>query len=313
MAEHIGIDVGGTFIKAGLVAGDGSIIDSVKLPTDVQGGVEAVEARILEAVEGLESGTLESAALSLSKGPSRTGTIGIGLPGIVDPREGVVRLSPNIPCWNDYPARERLGRLLGTVVRVENDANCAALAEAWLGAGRDLESFLLVTLGTGVGGGVFLSGRLWRGDGGRGGEVGHVVVDPDGLPCGCGARGCLETVSSSTAILREARRAGLKGNVEDLAGRARDGGHDESILFERAGRALGIALAAWLNIIDVHAIIVAGGMQPVLDLLEGPARAEIASRAYGLDVGAVRLLGATFGEDAGIVGAVRLAAGFPSP
>ncbi len=295
MTGTIGIDVGGTFIKAGLVAGDGTIIERVKLPTDVEAGAPAIEKRILEAVERI--GT-----------DARSGRIGIGLPGIVDSPDGVVRLSPNIPCWTDYPARERLGRVLGTGVCVENDANCAALAEAWIGAGRGLESFLLVTLGTGVGGGVFLSGRLWRGEGGRGGELGHVVVDPGGLVCGCGARGCLETVSSSTAILREARSAGLEGGVEELAGRARAGGRDESLLFERAGRGLGIALACWLNILDVRSIIIAGGMRPAFDLIEPAARAEIASRAYGLDEGRVRMLEATLGEDAGIAGAARLAA-----
>ncbi len=294
MTETIGIDVGGTFVKAGLVSGDATILERVKLPTDVEAGAPAIEARILEAVESI--GT-----------DARRRRIGIGLPGIVEPRAGVVRVSPNIPCWVDYPAVERLGLVLGTQVCVENDANCAALAEAWAGAGRGIDSFLLVTLGTGVGGGVVLSGRLWRGDGGRAGELGHVVVDPGGRPCGCGARGCLETVSSSTAILREARGAGLEGDVEDLARRARDGGRRESRLFERAGRALGIALTCWLNVLDVHAIIIAGGMRPAFDLLEPAVRAEIASRAYGLDESRVRLVGATLGEDAGIVGAARLA------
>jgi glucokinase len=292
VSDTIGIDVGGTFVKAGLVSGDGSIVRRVKMPTDVDGGVDAIEARIHEAVEELQAAGC---------------TIGVGLPGIVDPREGVVRISPNIPCWTDYPARRRLGELLGSEPCVENDANCAAVAEAWIGAGRGIESFLLVTLGTGVGGGVILSGELWRGDAGRAGEIGHVVVDPEGRPCGCGSRGCLETVSSSTAILREAAGAGLKGGVEDLARRARRGGLEESRLFEAAGRGLGIALASWLNILDVHAVIVAGGMQPTLDLIEPPLRSEMRVRAYGLDGSGVRLLGSTLGEDAGIVGAARLA------
>lgn len=292
MSDTIGIDVGGTFIKAGLVSGDGSIVRRVKLPTDVDGGVEAIESRILQAARDLRASV---------------GTVGIGLPGIVDPREGIVRISPNIPCWTDYPARQRLGDLLGTRPVVENDASCAAVAEAWIGAGRGLDSFLLVTLGTGVGGGVILSGELWRGDAGRGGEIGHVVVDPDGHPCGCGSRGCLETVSSATAILREAAAAGLQGDVEELARRAREGCRDESRLFDGAGRGLGIALAAWLNILDVHAVVVAGGMQPALDLLEPALRSELQVRAYGLDARDVRMLGSTLGEDAGIVGAARLA------
>ena len=294
MADAIGIDVGGSFIKAGLVSPDGTVTRRVKLPSDVPSGVAAIEERIRDAVEDLES---------------KTSAIGIGLPGIVDPEDGTVRFSPNIPCWRDYPARERIGRVLERNVVVENDASCAALGEARFGAGRGLSSFLLVTLGTGVGGGVVLSGEIWRGEGGRGGEVGHITVDPAGEPCGCGSRGCLETVCSSTAILREARRAGLEGDVRGLAERARAGGRGEAALFESAGRGLGIALAAWLNILDIRTIILAGGMQPAFDLMETFARDEIAGRAYGLDAGAVRMIGATLGEDAGITGAAALTIG----
>jgi glucokinase len=227
----------------------------------------------------------------------------------VHAKEGVVKLSPNIPCWKDYPARERLERVLGVRVRLDNDANCAAVAEGWIGAGRGTPSFLLLTLGTGVGGGVMLDGRIWRGESGRGGEVGHVVVEPDGSPCGCGSRGCLETVASSQGILRMASEAGLSAGVEELAILARSGDVRAASLFSRAGSALGIAIAGWLNTLDVHTIIIAGGVLPALDLIEPSIRAEVGERAYGLDRSALRILPASLGADAGIVGAARLVMG----
>lgn len=293
MSEHVGVDVGGTFIKAGLVAASGDVLARTRVPTDADQGLEAIEERMHEAVRGL--------------GGRSGGRVGVGLPGIVLPAEGVVRVSPNIPCWRDYPARERLENVLGTGVAIENDANCAAVAEGWIGAGARIRSFLLLTLGTGCGGGVMLDGELWRGESGRGGEIGHVVVDPGGEACGCGSRGCLETVASVTGIERMARDASLAGGVEDLASRARSGGVREALLFESAGRALGIAVADWLNILDVHAIIVAGGLRACLDLIEPGLVDEALMRAYCLDPGSLRVLGAGLGEDSGLVGAARLA------
>jgi glucokinase len=290
MTEHVGVDVGGTFIKAGRVDGAGRILDRVVVPTDVEGGVDAIESRIREVVSKL----------------GHAGSCGVGVPGAVDHDRGVVRSSPNIPCWKDYPARERLAAALGCSVALDNDANCAALAEGWVGAARDVESFLLITLGTGVGGGVVLAGRLWRGESGRAGELGHVVVDPDGRPCGCGSRGCLETVASATGIARQAASAGLEGSVEDLARAARAGGSGEREIFDEAGRALGIAISDWLNILDVHTILIAGGVAGALDLLGPALEREVERRVYAFDSSHLALIPALLGEDAGIVGAARL-------
>jgi glucokinase len=293
MMRSVGIDIGGTLIKAGVVGEDGEILVRAEIGTDVAGGIDAIESSVRQVVDGL--GDIEDAR-----------NIGIGSPGAIDRERGLVRQSPNIPCWSDYPAAERLSGLLGRNVAIDNDANCAALAEGRYGAARDVASFLLVTLGTGVGGGVVLGGRVWHGDSGRGGEVGHVVVDPRGRECGCGGRGCLETVSSATAILATASRQGLTGDVQSLAVRARLGGGAERALFDQAGRGLGIAVTAWLNILDVHTIVIGGGVSAALDLIEPALRREIASRVYALDPGAIRILHASLGPDAGFVGASLL-------
>ncbi len=290
----MGLDVGATSIKGGLVGANGEVLKKGSVPSSVEKGVEAIEERIVELLESLGG--------SLVPGP-----LGIGLPGALDLDRGVVVHSPNIPCWHGYAARDRLSAITGREVILENDANCAGIAEGWVGAARSVRSFLAVTLGTGVGGGVILDGRIWHGDSGRGGEVGHVVVDPDGMACGCGGRGCLETLASATAVMRMAREQGLAGTLQEMSDRARDHDGTQRRLFEGAGRALGIALATWLNIMDVHFIVVGGGMSAALDLMMPSIRVEIARRAYALDPERVVIRQALLGPDAGLVGAARLA------
>lgn len=294
MNARIGLDLGATTLKAGVVDDQGKVHRSAVLSTDAEGGLEAIETKIDEA-------------LALLGAPSLPGAVGLGLPGAIDHQKGTVRFSPNIEAFTDYPARDRLRKRTGRSFVVENDANCAAVAEGWVGAAAGAQSFLMMTLGTGVGGGVVLQGQLWRGDAGRAGEVGHLVVDPGGAPCGCGSRGCLETVASATGILRMASEAGLEGGVEELASRARDGSGPETRIFQRAGEALGIALASWLNVLDVHLIVFGGGVARALDLMQATMRREMARRAYALDPDLVSLQTAHLGNDAGLVGAARLA------
>ena len=144
--------------------------------------------------------------------------IGVGVPGLIDSESGRLLESPNLPGWNDYDVKGEIERRLGTTVILENDANVAALGELWLGAGRGSESLCMYTLGTGVGGGLVLEGRIWRGWNGMAGELGHCNVEPEGHPCGCGSWGCLEQYASATAVVRMAREA-----VALLARRASDG------------------------------------------------------------------------------------------
>jgi glucokinase len=145
--------------------------------------------------------------------------IGIGVPGIIDMQTGLLRESPNLPGWADYPVRAEIERRLKTIVILENDANVAALGEKWLGAAKDYSDMAMLTLGTGVGGGLVMGGAIWRGANGMAGEFGHTTVEPEGHPCGCGNRGCLEQYASATAVVRLAREAIAKNSGTALAAR----------------------------------------------------------------------------------------------
>jgi glucokinase len=290
----VGLDVGGTTVKAGLVARDGTVLLSRARPTPPAGRLEEIERTIAELLRELDD-------------HDGAGTVGAGLPGVVDHARGVVRHSPNVEAFTGWEARDRLSDIARRPVVVDNDANCAAVAEGWVGAAAGVDDFLMVTLGTGVGGGVVLGGHLWHGEAGRAGELGHVTVDPQGAPCGCGSRGCLETVASATGIARMARECGREGDAESLARAARSGDPAAARLFERAGSALGIAVAAWLDVMDVHTVVVGGGMAAALDLMEPALRDEIALRAYALHPDDAIVRRAAVTPTPGVVGAARLA------
>jgi len=293
MREVIGIDVGGTFIKAGAVSGEGRILRRAKVATGVEGGVAEIEERMAEVFRRLFLPGVCAA--------------GVGVPGMVRFADGVVVRSPNIPPWRDYPAARVLSEQLGVPVSVDNDANMAALGEGWTGAGKGTASFLMITLGTGIGSGVILDGELWHGDTGRAGEFGHVVTDPGGAPCGCGGRGCVERYASASGIRRLAEERGLRLDVPELMERARGGDAAARGVFETAGRALGLALAAWFNLMDVRSVIVGGGALPALEPMGPHIRKVLEEGVYGVPAGELRITGALLGEDAGIVGAARAA------
>jgi glucokinase len=194
-------------------------------------------------------------------------------------------------------------------VRVENDANVAAQGELWLGAARGERHALVVTLGTGIGGGVVLDGRLFVGEG-LAGEIGHVTVDACGPQCGCGARGCLETLASASAASRRARERGLPaaapGDLELLATRARAAAGPERELLLEVGLDLGRGLASAVSLLDLRTFVLGGGFSAALDLLEPGIRRGLAERAYGERVASVRLVRALLGPSAGWIGAACL-------
>ena len=194
-------------------------------------------------------------------------------------------------------------------MRIENDANVAALGEAWRGAARGERHVMILTLGTGIGGGLILDGELYVGEG-MAGEIGHVTVDPDGLACGCGSRGCLETLASATAVRRRAEELGLPpdapGNLERLAERARAGEGPERELLERVGCDLGHGLAEALCLLDVRSFVFGGGFAAALDTLEPGIRRGVGEWAYGERVREIRIARAALGPSAGWIGAARL-------
>jgi glucokinase len=293
MTSTVGIDIGGTFIKAALVSGEGRVLRRARVASGVEGGADEIERRVEEAVGELGGGGIRG--------------VGIGVPGMVRMDDGVVVRSPNIPAWNEYPARERLGARLGLGVVVDNDANMAALGEGWVGAGRGAGSFMMITLGTGIGAGIVLGGRLWHGDTGRAGEFGHVIVEPGGAPCGCGGRGCVERYASADGMRRLASELGLEADVPDIMALAGKGDPAARRVFETAGGMLGIALGAWFNIMDVRTVIVGGGAAPALRLMLPHLRDALARSVYGVEPGQLRIVPAELGEEAGVIGSARSA------
>lgn len=295
----IGIDLGGTAIKAGVVSAQGEILERRSISSGLELGASEVLDRIADLAREL--------------GVARA--LGLGTPGLIDREQGRLVACPNIHALRGVPLARELARRLSLderAIAIENDANAAALGEHWLGVAGDEQDLLFVTLGTGVGGGLILSGELYRGPGGMAGEIGHVVIDPTGPLCGCGARGCLETLASASAARARALERGLPsgqpGDLVELAQRARERAGPERELMIEIGRDLGRGLAAAVSLLDLRCFVIGGGFGAALDCLEPGIRAGLDERTYGERRASVRLLPARLGADAGWIGAARLTA-----
>lgn len=299
MARSLGIDLGGTATKWILLAdGEPTAEGRVATPHD---GAEAV----LGAMVGLAD----------AAGP--LDAVGVGVPGLYEP-DGTTTLLPNVPgTWEGFPLAPRLAAALGVPVSLCNDARAFTLAELRLGAGRGCRSLVALTLGTGVGGGVASAGRLHLGAHQRGGEIGHQVIDPAGVRCGCGARGCVETVASAPAIVAAAARVVWQGvgsslaeacghdpsalTVEDVAERARAGDGHAADVMDRAGWALGAALANAATILAPERVVIGGGVSSALDVLRPALERTLTERARLPDLPPV--VAAQLGPRAGAIGA----------
>ena len=287
----LGIDVGGTAIKAGAISG-GRVLRRVETATPHE-----LQA-FLDALAGLARELAGGTALP---------PVGVGIPGFPAPADGSILGAPNLPFLQGVPLGPALEERLGVPVRVDNDANLAAWGEALRGAGRGRPDFLLATIGTGIGGGLVLDGRLYRGPGGLAGEFGHLPVGHDRL-CGCGARGCLEAAVSARSLAAWAREEGLEAtDLRELAALARAGNGGARDLLRRAGALLGEALAQVALLLDLRVFVIGGGGAPVLDLLREPALQVLVLRAFGREREDFELLQAELGNDAGFFGAAALA------
>lgn len=311
--KAIGIDLGGTNIKAGVVDERGKVLGRVSLPTGAADGYEAVLKRIAQAA---------FAAREAARVPwSDIAAVGLGSPGVFEGPKGLVHNSPNIPDVNGRellrPLMKELGRP-GLTVVLENDANVAAYAESWVGAGRNVDTLVLFTLGTGVGGGIVLNGEIWRGAWGAGAELGHQNLFPDGVPCGCGNRGCIEAYASATALVRrfheavaagkrtrlaKAAREGREVTARDITLAARAGDKTCLSLLDETGRYLGVIVTNMLVILNVEMVVFAGGMIAAGSLLLDPIRDEARKRTFGLAFRGVKIVFSHLGNDAGLIGA----------
>jgi glucokinase len=314
MALSIGIDLGGTGIFAALV--------------DRQGRLRATEDRatpVKEGPVGVIRTMLEMAAALVTQADQPVIGIGLGIPGLLDPATGTTIFSPNL-FWQDVqvlaPFRERFG----IPVAMENDVRVATMGELHFGAGRGIDTFLFTALGTGVGSGIVIEGKLYRGPYGTAGEFGHIPIRPSGDPCNCGGRGCLEALVSGPAIRRRALRAIAAGRdagssiLRDLvseqvtartvADAARAGDPLACRIMTEVGTDLGLGIAAYYTLMCPEAVIVGGGVALAGDLLLAPAHAVAVKRLMPGIRERVRILPAELGDESGAVGAATLVPGF---
>ncbi|WP_298269522.1 ROK family protein [Geobacter sp.] len=299
-----GIDVGGTNLRFALVDRLGRIRHRHDLKTEIKAGREPFYEKIREGV-----GVLRSAADGCG---ATIVAAGAGIPGLIA-NDGYVHVSVNLPPLDGVNLREDLQRITGLPTVIANDVNACAWGERLYGAGAEFSSFIMVTLGTGVGGGLVLNGSLWTGIDGVAGELGHLTVEPDGRPCTCGNRGCLEQYASATAIATSARAAMSGGSgeeaisAESVSEAARQGDPRALKIFADAGRYLGIAAAGLANILNLEAFIVGGGVAASFDLLKDAAEKEMRARAFSVPGERLRIIPAALGEDGGLIGSAALA------
>src|SRR5260370_3300860 len=234
--------------------------------------------------------------------------VGVGVAGFIILEKGIITGSPNLPGFDNFPIRDDIEQKLGAPVVLENDANAAALGEKWMGAGRDYNDLVLLTLGTGVGGGIIAGGKVLHGFVGMAGELGHTTVSPTGNPCGCGNQGCLEKHASATAVVAMARMMGLGDNLTSEAVYRLAAGGDEKAkaVFVAMGQAFGTALATLVNIFNFPLYLLSGGMLPAWDLFAPPMMEEVRRRSFVFRNTPTRIDKATLGNEAGLYGAAYL-------
>ena len=310
----IGIDIGGTNIRVGLVDDRGRILAQESFLTRLFRG----RSRMLAE---LERRAVPFQALARATKRPLAG-VGIGAPGAIDVERGFVYFLPNIRGWENTPLKKILERRLRIPVFIDNDANAMALAEHRFGAGRGSENFIGLTLGTGVGGGIVLGGKLYHGGAYSAAEVGHITVNEAGPVCACGNRGCVETYVGNRYFLQEALRR-LKKDPRGLLGRwvkagqgltpeliekaAKKGDRLSKRLWEDTGVHLGTALAGLVNVLNPERIVVGGGIARAGRLIFGPVERTIQKKAFPIAAASVKVLPATLGTDAGVIGAAALA------
>lgn len=312
MGNRIGIDVGGTNVKIALVNEKGGIVYSNSIPTRAEMGYEYTVNSMKEAIRELLKET-NSQAKDIEG-------MGFGFPGQIDCQKGVVRLAPNIPGWVDVPIAEIMEKEFGITTRVDNDVRCAALGELNFGAGKGCENLICITVGTGIGSGLIVNGKLVRGASNAAGEIGHIKLDMTGGPlCGCGDRGCLEAFASGPSIVAMAEeyiKGGKSTKYRELANpditpyvvsvAAQQGDAVARRIFTIIGEYIGVGLASVVNLLNPEKIIIGGGVAAAGDILMNPIKETLVKRAMPISGSAVEVVPAQLGNTAGVIGASLL-------
>jgi glucokinase len=310
----VGLDMGGTNVRCAAVSSAGKVLLLIRGPARANSAASAVAENIVTHVRALQEE-------SQRRGMGSPRAIGVAVPGPLNVYTGTVMAAPHVAAWRAFPLRRHLEDALGRRVVVENDANAWALGEFWRGAARGHRDVVLLTLGTGVGGGLIVDGNLVHGRSGMAAELGHVVVEPDGIPCDCGARGCLESYVSASGIERMlVRRLGSRrrfpvryldeeGNfsVRGLTRCARAGDRVATGIFAESGHYLGIAIASFINIFNPDLIVIGGGVAGALPFMRRTMSAEVRARAFTVMARETRIVRAALGPIGGVVGAAYAA------
>jgi len=312
----LGVDLGGTKISVGAMTVDGRSRHALhSQPTLAAEGADAVVARIAAMIDDTVDRTMQEA------GAGRDDFLGVGIgsPGPIDRKRGLVITTPNLG-WHDFPLRDRVSAATGLRATLDNDANCATLGEWWIGAAQGAQNVVGLTIGTGIGGGLILDGKLYHGSSDAAGEIGHATLDPTGRRCKCGNYGCLEAYASGPAIADRARES-LAGGEASLL-RTMAGGSLELLtaqdvyeasakadpvareVVREAARFIGTGVANLLNIFNPDVVVLAGGVAQAGEELFGPVRAEVRRRAFKTAVEACRIVPGSLGSAAGVAGAV---------
>ena len=314
MAESfvIGVDLGGTKIYTALAKNNGELLAEVKILTEAAGGLKHVVRRIVHTVEQVK----KQSGIN-----NRLACLGIGAPGFLDPEKGTVHQAPNLG-WFDVPLKKILEEALHLPVVIDNDANLAALGERIFGAAQGVDDMVYVTVGTGIGGGLVLGGKLYSGTSFSAGEIGHLTIDPDGYLCSCGNRGCLEAHASGTAIVRLARelveRGQGQGIIQVAGGKdkitaqcvslaAATGDEEALMVLTQTGKSLGIGLANIINLLNPALILLGGGVMQAGKLFWEAMEGEINKRALLVARQQVQVIPAALGQRSGLMGAIALA------
>ncbi len=312
----LGVDLGGTKISVGAMKADGTSRHGMhSLPTLAAEGADAVVSRIVAMIGTTIAQTMNET------GATREDFLGVGIgsPGPLDRNRGLVITTPNLG-WTDFPLRDRVAEESGLRATLDNDANCATLGEWWIGAAKGAKNVVGITIGTGIGGGLILDGKLYHGASDAAGEIGHTTIDSTGRRCNCGNYGCLEAYASGPAIANRAREALVLtpdsvivamagGNPADITAQmvydaSAKGDELARDVVRETARFIGTGVANLLNIFNPEVVVLAGGVAQAGEDLFGPVRAEVRRRAFKPNVDACRIVAGTLDGAAGVVGAV---------
>lgn len=313
---YIGVDIGGTNLRAALVDSTGKVLESKRDEVRIDLGAEATSSILAAQCMNL--------ARSARKNKFHLAAIGLGVAGKIDKATGTVLFSPNLPPLDGYPLGDELREKTRLPVFMENDANVFGLGESFAGAARGIGNWVGITLGTGTGGCVMLGGRLWEGDGlGFCGEIGHMIIQPDGPKCPCGSKGCLEAFASARALVTGAERLlttiGARGgplfglwrerslSADSIYDCAKRGDPLSQSLFEQMGWALGIAISNLFSILGIRHAIIGGGVSAAWDLFIGPLESSLSHSISMLDPELAVIRRGSLGDNAALIGAARVA------